>query len=378
MLRRIPVLALVFAGVCASSPQLRAQPDPEFNGRKMSEWLVMLKDDPVPRKRKVAILALGQIGSAEKAAMPTVLGAVTKAVRTDASPIVREQAAVVIGQMKTEDALTALTDLTEAVRVEKEPAVRKELAVALARLGKLARPAVQPLTGALKDADAGVRAAAADALGRIGPDAKPAAPELLLLLKDTNKAVRQAAIFALGRVEPEDTAEPASALVAVLKTDPDADLRKEAMLALGFLGDTSSPVIAAVAAVLTDKAAEMRALAATTLGKFGPAVRSAETELTTAINTDADKGVRLNAVRTLCSGYGTDAATLIPLLTERLKDDGDFEVRIAIAEELGALGAAGKPALPALRTAQRDPQLKVRDAATAAIKAIERPTKPKK
>lgn len=354
-----------------------AQSDPEFNGRKMSEWLVMLKDDPIPRKRRVAVLALGQIGSAEKSVMPTVLGAVTKAVRTDASPIVREQAAIVIGQMKTEDALTALNDLTEAVRVEKEPTVRKELAVALSRLGKLARPAVQPLIGALKDADAGVRAAAADALGRIGHDAKPAAAELLLVLKDTNKAVRQAAIFALGRIEPDETADPAAALVAILKTEPDAELRKEAMLALGFLGDTSSPVVVAVAAVLTDKTPEMRALAATTLGKFGPAVRSAETELTKAIKTDADKGVRLNAVRTLCSGLGSDAATLIPLLAERLKDDGDFEVRIAIAEELGAMGAAGKPAIPALRNAQRDPQLKVRDAATAAIKAIEKPP-PKK
>ena len=63
---------------------------------------------PVPRKRKVAVVALGQIGSTEKTAIPTVLGAVTKAVRTDASPIVREQAAIVIGQMKTEDAVAAL------------------------------------------------------------------------------------------------------------------------------------------------------------------------------------------------------------------------------------------------------------------------------
>lgn len=375
MPRRIPVLALVLAGVFLPAELARAQSDPEFNGRKLSEWLVMLKDDPVPRKRKVAVVALGQIGAAEKSVMPTVLGAVTKAVRIDASPVVREQAAIVLGQMKTEDALTALNDLTEAVRAEKEPAVRKELAVALARLGKLAKPAVQPLTGALKDADAGVRAAAADALGRIGPDAKPAATELLLLLKDANKTVRQAAIFALGRVEPDETADPAAALVAILKTDPDPDLRKEAVLALGFLGDSSSSVVAAVAALLADKTPEMRALAALTLGKFGPAVRSAEAELTKAIKTDVDKGVRLNAVRTLCSGFGSDVASLIPLLTERLKDDTDFEVRIAIAEELGAMGAAGKPAIQALRNAQRDPQLKVRDAATAALKAIEKPKK---
>ena len=52
--------------------------------------------------------------------------------------------------------------------------------------------------------------------------------------------------------------------------------------------------------------------------------------------------------------------------------DPAFEVRVAVAEELGALGSAGKPAVPALRTAQRDPQIKVREAATAALKSIER------
>ncbi len=377
MLRRVPVLAVALALTWGALGQAQTS-DPEFNGRKMSEWVVMLKDDPVPRKRKVAVVALGQIGDAERSAIPAVLQAVTRALRNDASPVVREQAAVVIGQMKTEDAVAAVNDLTEAVRVEREPGVRKQIAVALARLGKLAKPAIQPLTGALKDADAGVRAAAADALGRIGPDAKPATAELLLLLKDANKAARQAAIFALGRVEPEELAEPASALVTILNNDPDPDLRKEALLALGFLGDTSSPVVAAVATVLSDKSTEMRALAALTLGKFGPAVRSAETELTKVIKTDSDKNVRLNAVRTICSGFGGDAAALIPMLSERLKADADFEVRVAIAEELGALGAAGKPALTALRNAQRDPQLKVREAATAAIKAIEKPPmKPK-
>jgi hypothetical protein len=65
---------------------------------------------------------------------------------------------------------------------------------------------------------------------------------------------------------------------------------------------------------------------------------------------------------------------LIPVLTERLKNDPAFEVRVAVAEELGALGAAGKPAIPALRIAQRDPQIKVREAARAALKVIEQPS----
>ncbi len=377
MLRRSLLVLAVLAVLVALAGNGRSQ-EPTFNGRKLSEWLTVLKEDETPRKRRAAVVALGQIGAASSEHLGTVVAAVGKALRTDASPAVRGQAAVVLGQMRPEEAAAALTDLTEALRVEKESAVKREVATTLARLGKAAKPAVQPLTASLKDADPAVRAAAADALGRIGPDAQPAAPELLPLLKDADKSVRQAAVFALGRVDPEEKAEPAAALIAVLKSDPDLDLRREALLSLGFLGERSQPVVAALAGVLADKNADLRALAALTLGKFGSAVRGVEADLLKALRSDADKQVRLNVVRTLCSGYGVDAPALIPVLTERLKGDPAFEVRVAVAEELGALGPSGKPALPALRIAQRDPQIKVRDAAAAAIKSIERPpSKPK-
>jgi HEAT repeat protein len=352
--------------------------EPTFNGRKLSEWMTVLKEDETPRKRRAAVVALGQIAAEHRDSLGTVVAAVGRALRTDASPAVREQAAVVLGQMRPEETAAALTDLTESMRVEKESAVKREVAVALARLGAVAKPAVQPLTAALEDADPTVRAAAADALGRIGPDARSAAPTLLALLKDAQKPVRRAAVFALGRVDPEEKDAPAAALVGVLKSDSDIDLRREALLALGFLGERSESVVTALASILADKNAELRALAALTLGRFGSAVRSVDAVVLKALKTDPEKDVRLNLVRTLCSGYGSDAPSLIPILAERLKDDPAFEVRVAIAEELGGFGPAGKPAIPALRIAQRDPQIKVREAATAAIKSIERLTpKPK-
>ena len=70
---------------------------------------------------------------------------------------------------------------------------------------------------------------------------------------------------------------------------------------------------------------------------------------------------------------GAEEKELIPFFTERLKADPDFEVRVGIADELGSLGPAGKDALPALRAAQTDSQIKVRAAAAAAIKQIEKP-----
>ncbi|MFO0847407.1 MAG: HEAT repeat domain-containing protein [Gemmataceae bacterium] len=352
--------------------------EPEFQGRPMSQWLAILKEDDTPRRRRAAAVALGQIGSANPETLPVILPALGRAIRQDASPVVRQQATAAIGLQKAEDAAPAARDLAEALRSERDAGVKRELAGVLGRLGRAAKPGVGPLTATLSDPDARVRAAAADALGRIGPDAASAAPDLLKLFKDAEKPVRQAAVFAVGRVSPEDVAGAAKALVGVLTGEKDADLRREAIGSLAFVGDRSPETVRAVAGVLADPAVEFRLTAATTLAKFGPAGRLAETELKRAASADADKQVRVNAVQALSAVAGSDVSQLIPFLADRLKHDADFEVRVAVAERLGSFGSAGRPALPALRQAQSDPQLKVREAAVSAIKRIEKTAGPGK
>lgn len=374
---RLSTLALLLLLLPCSS-RIAAE-EPSFSGRKLSEWQTMLKEDPTPRKRRAAVVALGQIGADNREVLPIVLVAVGKALRADASPAVREQAALVLGQQRVDEKTAGiLPDLVEALRIEKEPTVRRELAVAVGRYGAYAKQAVGPLAPFLKDADPLVRAAAADALGRIGPAAGTAVADVLPLLKDADAAVRHAAVFALGRIDPDEKAAPAAALLAVLKADPDPAMRREAVVSLGFLGERSSDIVLAVAATLADQNADLRATAALTLGRFGSTARAAEPLLMKAIQSDPDKAVRLNAVRTMFASYGENAANLIPAFAERLAKDPDFEVRVAIAEEFGGLGPAGKAALTLLRAAQRDPQIKVREAAAAAIKRIEAPPpKPK-
>ena len=130
--------------------------------------------------------------------------------------------------------------------------------------------------------------------------------------------------------------------------------------------------MAALAAQLADPDAEHRVLTVEAIGKLGPAVRGVEVELLAMFRTDPDKGVRQVSIRALCKGLTTEASRLMPALTERLQADPEFEVRVAIAQELGGLGESGKAAIPFLRTAQRDPQIRVREAAAAAIKQLER------
>jgi HEAT repeat protein len=385
--------------VSASSP---AADEPEFSGRKLSDWLTMLRDDALPRKRRAAVIALGQIAAerADKDTLNRVLPALAKALRSDGNAGVRTQAAGVLGRQTAEFAPLFLSDLAEVVRVEKDGEARREMALALGRLGKLSRPAVIPLIDVLKDPAAPTRAAAAEALGRIGPDARQAAPSVLPLMKDGDRNVRYAAVFALGRIDPEDPGPVSAALVATLASEAgrdgklsalsgaastgvwagrrDDEMALELVLSLGLLGDRSPEVVQAVADRLSDPAAEIRRQAGLALGKFGPAARSAGEALTSVFKSDRDKLARIYALHTLRMSYGTDAKELIPVMTERLRADPEFEVRVAIAEELGSLGPSGVPAIGALREAQKDPQIKVREAAVAAVRQIQKSPSPSK
>jgi HEAT repeat protein len=351
----------------------RSDDDPSFNGRKMSEWLVMLKDDSVPRKRKAAAVALGQIASEQKESRKFILPALAAAVRSDPTPAVRGQAAVTIGQQPAEYAGAFVSELAECLRTENDVTVKVEVAVALGRIGKLAKAGVLPLTTTLADATAAVRAASAEALGRIGADAKSAAPALLVAVKDPELAVRRQAVFALGRVEPDDAEPVVATFVRLLNAETNRDVRFETVVAIGLMLPKTPEVAKAVAGTLADADADTRKQACLTLARLGPVARPAEAAIRTALTGDADKEVRSFAVRALTAAYGSDAAESIPILAERLKGDPDFEVRVAVADELGSFGPAGKPALPALRGAMKDPQIKVRDAATAAVRQIERP-----
>ena len=367
--------------------------DPVVADRKKSEWLDMLRTEDNARRRKVAVSALGQISSTYPDHSKEILTAIGRALRNDTAAGVRLQAAIVLGQSANAildkaatrvDPRDIVTDLTENLRVEKETDVRKEVCSALGMYGIISKPAVVPLTAALADADPSVRTAAADALGRVGPDAKTALDALILLVKDKELTVRSAAVFAIGRLKLEDNASASAALIPLLK-EPDVELRKTAITSLCLLADRNTAVVQSVASALRDENVEIRQRVAQSMSKFGPALKNVESELTRALKEDADKLVRYYALRTLCEGFGPDAKGLLPLLTERLKLEKEFEVQIAIAEELGGIASSSElnkaemdKLISALREAQRDPNLKVRIAASEAMKRAQKgPVKPK-
>ena len=376
MLRTSACALLLFT----SAAFARQDADPEYDGKKASVWVDTLNKDGSARQRSLAAVALGKLWTDHR--YKDSISMIGRALRLDTSVAVRTQCAATLGALKVEDAKYAAADLVESLKVEKEPRVRKEIVVALGRYPNVAKLALAPLTATLKDSDAAIRAAAANALAQTGAEAKSAAPDLIKMLDDGDKVARQTAIFAVGRISPDDSATAAAALVKLLGTEKDAELRRDAIVSLGLLGERTQNVVAAIAAWLGDPDAETRGTAARTLNTFGAAAGSAADAMLKLAKEDKDKGLRLDGVRGYCSANGPALKNHVANLLPLMKDDPEFEVRLAVVEELAALGNElkdDKVVLEALQQRRSDPQVKVREAAAAAIRRITlKPMPPKK
>ncbi len=381
--------------------------DPTFRGRRLSEWLAMLKGGEAAEDQQAMLFVLGNsaglpsmwprlvntrlagliavelIGPAKS---PKVLPAILAVLRDDPEPRVREAAAHALGRLgpkareekiRFEEARDALIS---ALRTDSAGPVRKAAATALGQLGPEAEKAVLSLAAALKDAYPDTQAAAAAALHRLGPVARDALPELQAVLRDpkANVLTRLYSIKAVGAMGPE-AASALNALIEVL-TDgkTSTDLRVAAAEALGRLGKAAIAAVPTLAKTMiaTDSPLEVRRATASALDQLGTDARPALPALKLALK-DADKFVRCTALHTLGElgkELGTERHDVVKALFVCL-NDGVLEVRVAAIETLGNLGAAGLgedlPAvLEKLTEAERDSRKDVKEAAQNALKKL--------
>lgn len=323
--------------------------------------------------------ALASIG---QAAVPTLLDFVA-----DADPAGRQGAADAIARIGPE-ARSALPALLKHLD-DSSREVRWAVAMALAAIGPAA---IDPLTQALRNPDPRVRGTAARALGHMRDRAGPAVPALI-------DALFQAQPFddparpSPAPANDERREEPPQGVYAVLEDmgksaipalvdrlrGRDREARVQAMRALGYSSSWENPG-QAISLLIEDLAdADIRLEAVEALGMIGTRRReeapglidvmrkSAVPPLLQSLG-DEDPVVRRHAARAL-GKIGAANDQVVPALVRALKDP-DRSTRIGAIEALGAVGPTARPALDELARLRDGQDPEIRRSAEVAIRAI--------
>ncbi len=365
-------LSLICAFSLLCVPDLAsAQDETKGTGLTKKEWLDILAKDTNVRKRKGAVLALGIFGTEQS----DILQALKTALQNEKEdPQVRAQVIRVFNDTLSEKAIqNEVPTLADVLKFDKSAEVRAGAIALLGRLGKNAKPALTPLTEATKDSDMKVRIAAVETLGKMGSEAKAALPALVPLLKDSDKGMRQAVVFTLGRFGP-DAKDAIPNLIPLLEKDEVAAIRRDVVQTIAHFGPEGKPALPALLKALKeDKSDEVREQIALSLAKLEGEAADCVGDLKEALRKEKNKTVRVFLVRTISNTQGEGMKNHVKDLADILVHEKEGEVRVALIQELGALGPAAKDAVAALENALGDAQVGVRDAAREALKRVKAP-----
>ena len=222
------------------------------------------------------------------------------------------------------------------------------------------------LAAALADPDPGARHAVAVALGVLSTDSKVLRPVLIEAVGDVDPKVRS---LAVGQLAPSLDDEAAWAAVLPAIRDPDANVRCQAVRALGFKPTPArlAAVREALAPALKDAHEAVRGCVAMTLGQYAQKIPADVPELYDLL---ADPSPHVRCLVCVFMPHHAGSRVGIAALVRAL-DDPDPQVRLAAAQRLGRIGLDAEEALPDLRRAAEDKEDSVRGAASEAIRTIE-------
>jgi len=341
---------------------------PSAGGKKLRDWLEVIKKSNDAGELKQAADALTQMGPAAEPASyelvrllsdrqwfghyrslnPTqvedVFTSFTQTIRAIGPAVVP----VILQSLEYERPIsrdvilalssTAVPELAKGL-VHQEPKVRSAVAQLLAERGREATGTAPLLIKALADGDATVRRAAAKTLGFVATDKSEAATALLPLLDDKTIWVRVAAIEGLQALA--STAEPVVSALTGKLNDGDPVVRGAAASGLASFGKAAGPAVPVLVGLLDDKVKDVQRKAITALGQITPLQPVAARALVTRLESE-DIEIGPAAINAL-AGMGAEAAPAIPFLLEQMKRRG-FRQSPAFAKVLSSIGA---PAVPA-------------------------------
>jgi HEAT repeat protein len=199
---------------------------------------------------------------------------------------------------------------------------------------------VQTMVANMRHPDYRVRLAAVDTLETFGDRAETAIPALVTALRDYNKFVRWASARTLGKLHPRQADEVVPGLMGMLDDREDPSVRITAAKALELYGEHAKKAVPLLARVINR----------------------------------GDKEYILAILHTI-QGIGTDAAPALPNVAWILRDrEQPTSVRVEAAQTLGRFGPLAKSHLAVLRNIMiNDPDEAVRNAASIAVLAVDRP-----
>jgi HEAT repeat protein len=317
-------------------------------------------DSASPEARIYVLEALAVLGGVPEAApgAPAVLKAAD-----DPDAKVRFQAMRAVGRMVEVIGDKDATTVLEKGVQDPDKKVQAAAAESLAADVPTVKNSVPRLTALLKQKEPEVRIQAAKAIGRLGEKAKPATPDLLDAVRSDNRELRRASFVALKAVgaTPQE-------LIPVLRNgikDEDVEVRRAALLAAADAGPAGKDLVPAIVDALSDSDVRIAALAA--LKKFGPDAREAAPGVVNLLATD--KTLRSDALSTLVAMKisGSTVTLVVPKLIAIFEDERQKPVRDKVAE---ALASIGKPAIPELVTALRNPNAEIRRGAASSLGAM--------
>jgi HEAT repeat protein len=310
-----------------------------------------------------AIYALGSIGKVSDDVKSKLI---EKAKGDD--PVAKTVSAWALAKLHPDDerfTRRAATLLVEALQSDDEQ-VRLAAAKALESLDadpEIVRPI---LMGALDSADEDTLLVMLDALVAIGPEI---VPRLITALERENAQHRHYVCYMIGELGP--AAAPATEALAKLLGDAESNTRIEAALALAEIGPSAEAAVPALTKALEHEG-PVRFAASYALGRIGAKAIKAKPALLAQLKNDESMAlISAWALAHIHPDCPTCQEKALPVLIGGL-GDSSAEFRREAVSGICCFGEAAKGAVASLKKALSDPDEGVRDAAAAALKAIDK------
>jgi HEAT repeat protein len=257
-----------------------------------------------------------------------------------------------------------------ALATNESSGVRNDLLNTIGHADSNAVPMAMPIIlAALDDPQPNVRVVAVNALERWATPVPQALPKLIPLISGTNLWLAAAAGAALGRVTNQAD-EAVQLLRDLLAKSTNDYCRASVSITLWRLGEDADEARRFLEPLLALK--EGRGIAAQYLGEMGSAAKASVPALLRASHADLGAWVdmydRAQCARAVLriQRESPEAVAVIEAVMAPDRNANGW-IRGTVAEQVGKLGPAATPLLPALRRALKDPDRIVRHQAAEAL-----------